>query len=99
MANPRYEGFRKEHRIGVRNTKISFDALTKTESEAIRAEANFTDEQERIFTAMGRGSLTDEGIMLSLNLSPRHYYRTKRIVCDKTDRIAREKGYIYALKR
>lgn len=83
----------------MRNVRLSFDALTKNETEAIRAEANFTDEQERIFTAMGRGVMTDEGIMLSLNLSPRHYYRTKRIVCDKTDRIAREKGYIYALKR
>jgi hypothetical protein len=97
MANP--QGIQKGARSGVRNIRFSFDALTKNETEAIRAEANFTEEQERIFTALGRGLLNDEGIMLSLNLSPRHYYRSKRIVCDKTDRIAREKGYIYALKR
>ena len=82
----------------MRNQKISLSALTKSESEAIRAEANLTEEQERIFSLLSRDIYNDDGIILILNISRRRYYRAKHVLCDKIARILREKGYIFAIK-
>ena len=76
----------------MRNVVVKISALTKSELESIRSEANFTSEQNRMYDLLNLDVHTDAGIMLAMGLSPRRYYKTKKIVCDKTDRIAQEKG-------
>lgn len=81
----------------MRNASLKVCALTRSELEAVRAEANFTEDQAKIFDLLNRDDHTDVGIMLELGLSPRHYYRVKKITCEKVGRIAKEKGYLFVL--
>ena len=76
----------------MRNVVVKISALTKSELESIRSEANFTSEQNRMYDLLNLDVHTDAGIMLAMGLSPRRYYKIKKIVCDKTDRIAQENG-------
>ena len=82
----------------MRNVVVNISALTKSELESIRSEANFTSEQNRMYDLLNLDVHTDAGIMLAMGLSPRRYYKIKKIVCDKTDRIAQEKGLKSAIK-
>lgn len=82
----------------MRNVVVNISALTKSEFEAIRSEANFTDEQNRMYELLNTDLYTDAGIMLAMSLTHRRFYKIKKIVCDKTDRIAQEKGIKNALK-
>lgn len=82
----------------MRNVVVKISALTKSELETVRSEANFTAEQNKMYDLLNLDVHTDAGIMLVMGLSPRRYYKIKKIVCDKTDRIAREKGFISATK-
>lgn len=82
----------------MRNVVVNISALTKSELESIRSEANFTSEQGRMYDLLNQDLHTDAGIMLIMGLSPRRYYKIKKIVCDKTDRIAQEKGYTSAIR-
>lgn len=82
----------------MRNVVVKISALTKSELETVRSEANFTAEQNKMYDLLNLDVHTDAGIMLVMGLSPRRYYKIKKIVCDKTDRIARENGFISAMK-
>lgn len=80
-----------------RNLRIRVCRLTKKEYELIRVEANFTEEQEKIFVQLNKDQLYDVAIMSMLQLSPRRYYEIKAIVVDKVERIARENGFYEAI--
>lgn len=80
-----------------RNLRIRISRLTKKEYELIREEANFTEEQEKIFVQLNKDQFYDIAIMSMLQLSPRRYYELKAIVVDKVERISRENGFIDAI--
>ena len=80
-------------------SKVNISALTLIELEKIIANANFTDEQMAIFKELNKNKYYDYAIMLSLNIPERRYYETKRIVLDKTARIAQEIGCFDAINR
>ena len=77
---------------------IKVSALTKKELERIKAEANFTELQLKIFEELNRDEVYDVGIMTKLGLSQREYYEVKKITVDKVIRIALELGYTFAIK-
>ena len=80
-----------------RNKRIRISRLTKREYNLVLDDANFTDDQLKIFKELNKDQYYDHAIMLALNMSPRHYYDTKAVVVDKTERIAREYGFIDAI--
>ena len=77
---------------------IKVSALTKKEFERIKAEANFSELQLKIFEELNRDEVYDVGIMTKLGLSQREYYEVKKITVDKVIRIALELGYTFAIK-
>lgn len=77
---------------------VKISALTKREFEAIKAEANFTPLQLRIYEELNRDEVYDQGVMLKLGMSTREYYETKKIVVDKVKRLAPVLGYDFVLK-
>lgn len=77
---------------------IKIAALTKKEFEAIKAEANFTPNQLRIYEELNRDEIYDQGIMMKLGMSPREYYDVKKIVVEKVKRIATMLGYDFVIK-
>lgn len=80
-----------------RNLRIKISRLTKKKYELIREEANFTEEQEKIFVQLNKDQLYDVAIMSMIQISPRRYYDIKAIVVDKVERIARENGFYEAI--
>ena len=77
---------------------VKISALTRSEFEAIKAEANFTPNQLKIYEALNRDDVYDQGIMLELSMSEREYYEVKKITVDKVIRIALQLGYTFAIK-
>lgn len=55
--------------------------------EKIRAEANFTTDQLRVFELLRRDMYYDSGIMNMLGLDRKTYYKIKNEVFDKASRI------------
>lgn len=80
-------------------SKVNISALTLMELEKIIANANFTDEQLAIFKELNKNKYYDYAIMLNLNIPERRYYATKKIVLDKTERIAQEMGCFFAISQ
>jgi hypothetical protein len=79
--------------------RIEISALTRVEIEKIVEEANFTEEQLRIFLALNKDSQYDYGIMLEIGMTGRRYYKIKKIVIQKVERIAQQFGYECAIKK
>ena len=77
----------------MRYTRLKVCALTRSELQAIREEANLTAEEEKLLDLLNKGDRTDVGMMLDLGVTHHHYYRLKKVLCAKVDRIARAKGY------
>lgn len=80
-----------------RNKRIKISRLTKREYNLILEDANFTDDQLKIFKELNRDQYYDCAIMASINMSPRRFYEIKAVVIDKVERIARENGFIDAI--
>lgn len=80
-------------------SKVNISALTLIELEKIIANANFNDEQLAIFNELNKNKYYDYAIMLNLNIPERRYYAAKKIVLDKTERIAQEIGCYNAINR
>lgn len=80
-----------------RNMRIRICRLTKREYEIVEENANFTEDQRRVFVELNKDRYYDVAIMSMLQISPRRYYEIKAIVVDKVDRIARENGFIDAI--
>ena len=65
--------------------------LIQREVDAINAAACWTDEQKRLFDYLLTDRYNDTGIMLAMNISSREkYYRLKKQVYEKLDRIKNE---------
>ena len=77
--------------------KIDISALTRAELEHIVEEANFTEDQQKIFAALNKDSQYDYAIMMDIGISGRRYYKLKKIVMEKVERIAQQMGYIHAI--
>lgn len=77
----------------MRKNKIDLTALTKSEVEAIIERANFTDEQLKLFNYLTKDLHYDYALITRMGISSSRYYRIKRIVLDKCERIARELDY------
>ena len=72
--------------------KIDISSLTKMELESIICLANFSKDQEAIFRALNADERYDYAIQADLGMSARRYYRLKKIVWQKSARIAQELG-------
>ena len=83
----------------MKRNKIKIYALTKSELEAVRNEANFNADQNAVFDALNKNQYFDFAIMQELGLSPRRYYDIKRTVLDKSERIITQLGYDHAIKK
>ena len=65
--------------------------LIQREVDAINAAACWTDEQKRLFDHLLSDRYSDAGIMLEMNIASREkYYRLKKQVFEKIDRINAE---------
>lgn len=80
-----------------RNERIEVSNLTKKEYDLVIQNANFTEEQQKVFEALNKDRLYDFAIMIDLKLSTRRYYHVKAVVIDKVERIAQEYGFIQAI--
>ena len=63
--------------------RLLTEPLTRSQIEALRAEANFSTDQERIFDLLNKDSLTDDGVMLQLRIPEKRYYENKKAVIEK----------------
>lgn len=82
-----------------RNQRVRISSLTKSEYDVILREANFTEEQRKLFVELNKDYYYDFSIMASLNLTNRErYYQIKGVVIDKVDRIATQHGFIDKIK-
>ena len=83
-----------------RNQRVRISSLTKSEYDVILREANFTEEQRKLFVELNRDNYYDFAIMLMLNLgsNTRKYYDLKSVVIDKVERIAQEYGFYESIK-
>ena len=78
--------------------KVNISALTKREAQSVIEEANFSEEQLNIFNALNKDRFYDYAIMSDLSLDSRRYYKVKKIVLEKVERIAQLLGYKNAIK-
>lgn len=67
-----------------------FDWMTQLEIDEVLNKCAFTDEQFRIFNLLLKNNCTDLGIMSNLKISNTRYYRHKRLIQDKINRILRD---------
>jgi hypothetical protein len=81
------------------NHRIKVSSLTKKEFALIEEAANFTEEQAAIYHSLNSGTVYDVAIMMKLNMSAKRYYATKKETVNKIERIAKEFGFIDAIKR
>jgi hypothetical protein len=77
----------------VRKTKIRISALTQTEVDIIKRNANFNQDQEMIFDFLNQDRLLDFAIMDRVGVSNHKYYEIKGIVIEKVVKIAKENGF------
>ena len=63
--------------------RLLTEPLTRSQIEVLRAEANFSVDQERIFDLLNKDSLTDDGVMLQLHIPEKRYYENKKAVIEK----------------
>ena len=80
------------------NCRVEINALTKSEFDHLLQEANFSEDQERVFRALNRDTCYDYGIMNELGMSSHRYYYVKKIVIDKCVRIATANGYFHIIR-
>ena len=83
----------------MKRNKIKIYALTRSELETVRSEANFTADQDAVFDALNKDQYFDFAIMQDLGLSPRRYYEIKRTVLEKVERIVVLLGYNHAIRK
>ena len=67
--------------------KVKFSALIKKDVEKIMEEANFTDEQMKIFSCLLKDKYTDVGIMEITKIPHKRYYEVKKIISEKIIRV------------
>lgn len=81
-----------------RNMRIAISRLTRKEYSLCLEEANFTEDQRKVFEMLNRDQCYDIGIMTALSLPLHRYYDIKGVVMDKVERIATEYGFIDKIK-
>ena len=67
--------------------KVKFSALIKKDVDKIMEEANFTDEQMKIFSCLLKDKYTDVGIMEITKIPHKRYYEVKKIISEKIIRV------------
>lgn len=78
-----------------RNLRVRVSKLTKSEYDVILREANFTQDQRKLFVELNRDQYYDFSIMEKLHITNREwYYELKGTVIDKVERIATQYGFI-----
>lgn len=78
-----------------RNLRVRVSKLTQSEYDVILREANFTQDQRKLFVELNRDQYYDFSIMATLNITNREwYYDLKGTVIDKVERIATQYGFI-----
>lgn len=78
--------------------RVKISALTRSEAQRVIEEANFSEDQLKIFNSLNQDRFYDYAIMDQLSLDRKRYYSIKKIVLDKVERIAELFGYKSAIK-
>lgn len=71
-------------------SKLDYGGLIKADIERLNREAAWTDDQAAVFKLLLDDTLIDEGRMQRLKLSSSRYYRLKKEIWQKVERILRE---------
>lgn len=66
---------------------LEFTKFTKKEIDKILAECSFNEIQLKIFNLLLDDKYNDIGIILNLDISHNKYYKIKRIIRDKINRV------------
>lgn len=79
-------------------TRVRFTAMTKSEMQMIRDAANFTETQDQIFLSLCKGDVYNYAICQRMCMDPRAFYRHKKIVEEKCERVIRELKIGYLMR-
>lgn len=77
----------------MKRNKLRISALTQTEVDIVKRNANFNKDQEAIFDYLNQDRFLDFAIMERVGVSNHKYYEIKNIVLDKVVKIATEYGF------
>ena len=73
-------------------TKIRYTAMTAKEMEQIVNEANLSQVQTEMLSELCRGDLYNYGISMEMHMSPRSFYRKKKAMDEKCERVIEQIG-------
>ena len=73
-------------------TRIRYTAMTAKEMEQIANEANLSQVQTEMLSELCRGDLYNYGISMEMHMSPRSFYRKKKAMDEKCERVIEEIG-------
>jgi len=70
---------------------VRYSELIRRDIDYINDHAAWTDDQATIFKHLLAGKLTDVGVMQTLHISDRKYYRIKKEIKKKIETVLRER--------
>ena len=73
-------------------TRIRYTAMTASEIEQISREANLSQVQTEMLSELCRGDLYNYGISMEMHMSPRSFYRKKKAMDEKCERVIEQIG-------
>lgn len=73
-------------------TRIRYTAMTAKEMEQIANAANLSQVQTEMLSELCRGDLYNYGISMEMHMSPRSFYRKKKAMDEKCERVIEEIG-------
>lgn len=73
-------------------TRIRYTAMTAKEMEQIANEANLSQVQTEMLSELCRGDLYNYGISMEMHMSPRSFYRKKKAMDEKCERVIEQIG-------
>ena len=73
-------------------TRIRYTAMTAKEMEQIANEANLSQVQVEMLSELCRGDLYNYGISMEMHMSPRSFYRKKKAMDEKCERVIEQIG-------
>ena len=73
-------------------TRIRYTAMTAKEIEMITREANLSNTQTEMLSELCRGDLYNYGISMEMHMSPRSFYRKKKAMDEKCERVIEQIG-------
>ena len=80
-------------------TRIRYTAMTAKEIEMITREANLSNTQTEMLAELCKGDLYNYVISLEMHMSPRSFYRKKKAMDEKCERVIEQIGARHLLSQ